>query len=122
MEQSEQDLCRKLLAEHHLSVPERRALPEGRARFSVLVAAVRETLSQTGWFPSRLRPGQEIGEGVVLELRDGALWVHEQHEVGVMRYSAIRSFRATGVAEAVRAYVEANGGGPIDGVAIDWQA
>lgn len=122
MEQNEQDLCRKLLAEHHLSVPERRALPEGRARFSVLVAAVQEALSHTGWFPVQLTPGRDIGEGAVLELREDGLWVHEQHEVGVMRYSAIRSFRVTGVAEAVRAYVEANGGGPIDGVAIDWQA
>jgi hypothetical protein len=122
MEQSEQDLCRKLLAEHHLSVPERQALPDGRARFSVLVAAVQQALSDTGWFPFQVKPGRDIGEGAVLELRDGELWVHEQHEVGVMRYSPIHSFPVAGIEEAVRAYVKANGGGPIDGVTIDWQA
>ena len=122
MEHSEQDLCRKLLANRHLSVPERRALPDGRARFSVLVAAVQEALSESCWFPFELKPGRDIGEGAVLEFRDGEFWVHEQHEVGVMRYSPIRSFRVADIAQAVRAYVKANGGSPIDGVAIDWQA
>lgn len=122
MEPNEQDLCRKLLATHHLSVPERQGLPDGRARFSVLVAAVQEALSDTGWFPFQLMPGRDIGEGAILEYRGGELWVHEQHETGVMRYSPIRSFRVAGIAEAVRAYIERNGGSPIDGVAIDWQA
>ena len=121
MEQSEQELCRKLLAKHHLRVPERRALPNGQARFSVLVAAVQAALVESSWFPFPLAPGRDIGEGAVLESRDGEIWVHEQHEVGVSRYSSIRSFRVAGISEAVRAYVRANGGGPIDGVAIDWQ-
>jgi len=122
MEQSEQDLGRKLLATYHLSVSERQALPAGRVRFSVLVSGIREALSELGWFPFQLKPGQDIGEGAVLESRDGEIWVHEQHEVGVMRYSPIHSFRVVDVSEAVRAYIKANGGSPIDGVAIDWQS
>jgi len=122
MEHSEQELCRKLLVKYHLSVSERQALPNGRARFSVLVAAVQEALAQSGWFPFPVRSGRDIGEGALLESRDGELWVHEQHEVGVMRYSPIRSFRVASVSDAVRAYIKANGGGPIDGVSIDWHA
>jgi len=122
MAKRERELCRKLLATHHLSVPERQALPGGRARFSVLVAAVQQTLAESSWFPYELTPGQDIGNGAVLESRDGQLWVHEQHEVGVMRYSTIRSFLVSDVSDAVRAYVDANGGAPIDGVAIDWLA
>ena len=76
MEQSEQDLCRKLLAKHHLSVAERQALPNGRVRFSVLVAAVQEALAECGWFPFELNPDRDIGEGAVLESRNGELWVH----------------------------------------------
>ena len=122
MDQSEQELCRKLLATLHLNVAERRALPKGRARFSVLVAAVEHVLSEFSWFPFVLERGAEIGDGAVIECRDGEIWVHEQHEVGVMRYSPIRSFVVSDASDAVRAYVEANGGAPIDGVDIDWQA
>lgn len=122
MQQTEQDLGRKLLAKHHLSVPERRSLPNGCIRFSALVAAVEQELATSGWFPFRLKPGRDIGEGAVLESRNSELWVHEQHEVGVSRYSPIRSSRVTSTAEAVRAYVAANGGSPIDGVPIDWQS
>ncbi len=120
MEHSEKNLGCKLLATHHLSIPERQGLPNGRVRFSILVEAVQDVLSQSGWFPSELRPGKDIGEGAVLESRDGELWVHEQHEIGVMRCSPIRSFRVTDVPEAVRAYIKANGGDPIDGVEVDW--
>jgi len=122
MEQSERDLCRKLLARYHLSVSERQALPGGRVRFSVLVEAVQQALGEEGWFPFRLGPGRDIGSGAVLEVRDGEVWVHEQYEVGVMRYAPIHSFRVADVPAAVRAYVQANGGSPIDGVAIDWES
>ena len=122
MGRSEEDLGRKLLVKLHLSVPERRELPGGRARFSVLVAVVQRALSDSGWFPFPLVPGRDIGEGAILEARNGEFWVHEQHEVGVMRYSPISSFRVSDIAGAVRAYIKANGGVPIDGVPIDWES
>ncbi len=121
MAHTEQDLCRKLLAKHHLNVPERRALPNGTARFSVFITVVQQALAESGWFPRRLEAGRDLGDGAVLESRDGELWVHEQHECGVMRLSPIYSYRVTTIAEAVRAYVHATTGSPIDGVAVDWQ-
>ena len=122
MNQSEVEVCRKLLATHHLSVAERRALPDRRARLSVLVAAVQQALAETGWFPYELQSGEDIGSGAVLESRDGNLWVHEQHEVGVTRFSEVRSFMVPELPTAIRAYVHATGGAPIDGVAVDWDA
>jgi hypothetical protein len=122
MEFSELELCRKLLATSHLSVPERRALPNGRARFSVLVAAAQEALAESGWFPFELKPDQDLGDRAVLEFRDGEFWVHEQHEIGVMRFSPIQSFPVDNVADAVRHYIKANRGDPIDGVPVDWHA
>ena len=122
MSEHEQELCCKLLTEHHLSVPDRQALPNGRARFSVLVAAVERVLSESGWFPFDLKPGVDIGNGAVIECRAGEFWVHEQHEVGVMRYSPMRSLSVRDVSEAVRLYINANGGTPIDGIDVDWNA
>jgi len=118
----ERELGRKLLAEHHLSVPERRWLPGGRIRFSDLVAAVDEGLAESGWFPHPLRPDHVIGEGALVEARQGELWLHEQHEVGVGRFGPIRSYQVADLAEAVRAYIDADGGAPLDGVAVDWEA
>jgi hypothetical protein len=122
MQPSERDLSRKLLAKYHLSVPERSSLRNGRARFSVLVAAVQDALNETGWFPFEWTSGRDLGEGAAVELRGGEIWVHEQHEIGVQRYSPVQSFRVADVAAAVRVYISANGGSPIDGVEVDWHS
>jgi len=120
--QTESQLSLKLLAKFHLSVPERRSLPAGRVRASVLASAVQEVLDQNGWFPFSLKPGRDLGEGAVIESRGEELWVHEQHEVGVTRFGPIWSFRVPDLHSAIKAYVSANGGSPIDGVEIDWRA
>jgi hypothetical protein len=121
MQELERELCLKLLKTLHLSVPERASLPNGHARFSVLVQAVGDALEQNGWFPFPLRPGSDLGEGVVLESRAGRVWVHEQHEVGVGRFGPIRSYAVSSVADGVRAYIDANHGSPIDGVQVAWR-
>ena len=122
MQFSEHELCAKLLTKLHLSVPERQALPAGRARFSVVREVVAETLRETGWFPYPLNPARGIGDGALIEARGEDFYVHEQHEVGVGRYSAIRATRAPNLERAIRAYIEASRGSPIDGVPIDWEA
>ena len=115
----ERELARVLLTTLHLSVGERRLLPNGRVRFSVLTSAIRCVLEESGWFPSPLEPGTDIGDGAVLELRDGELWLHQQHEVGVCRFSPIQSSLLPDLAAAARAYIEHYGGSPLDGVDID---
>ena len=118
----ERALAHKLLATYHLNVTERAALPQGRIRLSAMVAAVSAALTATDWFPRELKPGAEIGDGAVLERRGDDIWVHEQHESGVMRYGPVQSFRVSDIAAGVRAYVRAVGGAPIDGVPIDWDS
>ena len=65
-----------------------------------------------------------IGEGALIEARQSELWVHEQHEVGVGRFGPIRSYPVADLAEAVRAYIEAQSDpcAPLDGVEVDWEA
>jgi hypothetical protein len=119
---TEADLIRKLLSTLHLSVVERRALPEGRARLSILVAVLEDALADSGWFPFEPGHGNDVGDGAVVQLHRGQIWVHEQHEVGVGRYGAVRSFRVANARDAIRAYITAHGGDPIDGVSVDWEA
>jgi hypothetical protein len=115
---STRDLCVKLAETLHLSVAERRLLPGGRAPFSELLAGVRDRLLAHGWFP-RPPDDEPIGNGALLELREGDTWVHEQHEIGVGRFGPVQVSRVGSLEEGVRAYLDANGGSPIDGVGID---
>ena|ERR1700738_3410598 len=110
----------KLLSTFHLNVPERRTLPTEGVPFSEIVNAVEAQLAKDGWFPKRLESGQSIGEGATIELRGHEIWLHEQHEIGVGRYSEIGSRRMSSVGDAIKAFVQAVGGSPIDGVPIDW--
>ena len=67
-----------------------------------MVAGVEQRLLRDHWFPSRLTPGEMIGQGVMIELRDGNIWVHDQGEIGVGRFSKIRSYPVRAVSEAVK--------------------
>jgi hypothetical protein len=111
----ELDVCRKLLAQEHLSDAERAGLPNERARFSVLRQIVSEAL-KTGWFP----PKRELlSHGAFIEAREGQIWVHEHFEGS----TEVRSRRVTSVSDAVRAYIRHHGdpnASSIDGIAIDW--
>jgi hypothetical protein len=85
-----------------------------------MVAGVEQRLASEGWFPIRLAPETVIGQGATIELRNGKIWVHEQHEIGVSRYSEIQSSRVRSVGDAVEILIRAVGGPPIDGVPVDW--
>ena len=120
MQLDEKGLCLKLISKLHLSVPERQALPGQRARFSVIVEALRESLNAEGSFPFRYRPGTDIGEGAVIESRNGELWFHEQHACSVGRLGPVKSRRVPSVEIAAREFISVHGGSPIDGVEIDF--
>jgi hypothetical protein len=122
MQPDEKALCLKLVSKLHLSVPERQSLPNQRARLSVIVQAVQDSLESTGFFPFRYEPGSTIGEGAVIESRDGAFWLHEQHECGVGRFGEVESHAVPTVEAAVRAFINIHRGSPIDGVEIDFDA
>jgi hypothetical protein len=112
----------KLLETLHLNVLERRSLPTSGIPFSALVAGVASRVAATGWFPISVLGGSEMWIGARVEQRGTELWVHERYETGVGRVGPIRSRRVGSVDEAVRAFIDANGGAPLDGVHVDWGA
>jgi hypothetical protein len=128
----ERGLCRKLLAERHLNAVERSALPDGRARFSVLVDVVRQALDETGWFPRYVPLAETMGcVDALLESRDGVILLHTSDGggadgSGMRRYTPFEPKRLSDVRQAVRAYVmlnsDWNAPGRIGGVPIDWDA
>src|SRR5712691_8142906 len=108
------ELALKLLSTFHLNVPERRLVPAEGIPFSTLVDAVEAQVSKGGWIP------EPVIDGAPIEVRNGATWLHEQHEIGVGRYSDIASRRVSSMRNAVTGFVRAIGGSPIDGVPVDW--
>ena len=113
-------LAEKLLRTFHLNVPERASLTDGRMRFSVLVAAAERYLASGRCLPEGWTPDSEY-DGVVIELRDGVYWMHDRAEIGVMRFSPLRSERADDLREVVRCYLKRFGDGAgLDGVPIAW--
>jgi hypothetical protein len=115
-----QQICRKLLDSLHITSEERRELGGERILFSALVATAQAALDEVSFLPAFLRPDHEF-EGVVIEQREDHTYVvHECHETGVGRYSPVKSRVAKDLADALRAYVRANGGTAIDGVPINF--
>jgi hypothetical protein len=112
-------ICRKLLDTLHITPEERRELKGERILFSELVNSAQIALKESQFLPSTLRPDHEF-EGVVIEQRDQTYLVHECHEIGIGRYSPLKSRVATDLSDALRAYVRANGGTAIDGVPINF--
>ena len=111
-------IYRKLLDTLHVTNEDRLELGGQRIHFSALVASAEAALDEVNFLPSFLRPDHEF-EGVMIEQRDQSYIVHECHEVGVGRYSPVKSRVAKDLADALRAYVRANGGTAIDGVQIN---
>jgi hypothetical protein len=122
MENDVRELCVRLLETLHLNVPERQRLPTEGAPFSEMVAGVEQRLARDHWFPIQLTAGTIIGQGATIELRAESIWVHEQGEIGVSRFSEIRSYPVGSVNEAVRILIRAVGGSPLDGVTVDWSS
>ena len=112
-------ICRKLLENLHLNAEERREFAGARVPFSVMLVAARQALDEVPCLPPSLRPDLEF-EGIVVESREDGYWVHECHEVGIGKYSTVATRHARDLADAVRAYVRANGGTAIDGIPIDY--
>ena len=112
------DLAATLLQTLHLSVAARAELPAAGMPFSALLRAAQRELSLYGHLPASIAPDEDFS-GVVLELRNNAYWVHEQHESGVARFGDKSARPAKDLADAVRAYLRVNGGSSIGGVRID---
>ncbi len=117
MDVGEVTILRKLLSTLHIDVPERRALPGGQARLSMLMVAAEEVLAEDGFLPPFLRPDHGF-DGIVLEVKGDGYLVHRRREVGVGGYSDLVSEPAGDLEGALRAFIDVNGCTNIDGVPI----
>lgn len=121
-EWTEQQLIRKLVLEGHLSVPQRKSLPAGAARASVLRSEIAAILREEGQVPPSLREAEPFDGAILERLRDGKLRLLRKAEVSLSHYEVVRDEEFSSLAEAVDAFLRAQWPHDIDGVVIDWES
>ena len=123
METPAKDLIRKLVFGGHLSVPERKTLPDKKAKASLICSVIEEALRSEEWFCAWWMPEDSM-IGCEIRFRgDGPGRVHwtysgiEGDRTGLRVYDSHRH-AAEALAMEARQFWR-NG---IDGVFIDWDA
>ncbi|HVJ82286.1 MAG TPA: hypothetical protein VNC50_14555 [Planctomycetia bacterium] len=115
----ETKLIRKLVRTFHLDARERRRLPNGRARKSLVLAAIAEELEAGGWHPAGQRPADDFAGGLIERLADGRCRIHWKSEVSMLRYELDAVGEFASADEAARTWLRAMFPRDIDGVPID---
>jgi hypothetical protein len=122
-EAGESELIRKLVFTGHLNVPERRALPDRKAKASLLHSVIEQALQSAEWFRAWWLPDDSMSGCDIKYRGDGATrvcWTYsgvEGERSGIREYDSFRQAAEALVQEARQSWT--NG---IDGVPIDWDA
>jgi hypothetical protein len=119
---TELDLIAKLVEQWHLNSHERKALPEGKAKGSLVVNVLQDIVTIKGKYPIDWGLSSGFDGGLVEKLLDGACAVHWMGEVGMCRFELKEKLHYASVREACDAYARRFFNNDIDGVPIDWSA
>ncbi|HEV3384148.1 MAG TPA: hypothetical protein VG097_04995 [Gemmata sp.] len=122
-EADERELIRKLVFTGHLNVPERRAIPDRKAKASLIYSVIEEGLQSGGWFHAWWLPDDSM-IGCDIKYRGDRpsriCWTYsgiEGERSCIREYDSLRR-AAESFAEEARQFW----GNAIDGVPIDWDA
>ena len=118
----EKELIRKLVSSWHLCGHERRLLPGGKIRGSLICEAIIETLATEGRFPVEWQPDDSFSGGMIETRTDGGCRVTWQADESLMHRQAVATREFPSAAEAVPSFAGTFFGGDIDGVPIDWSS
>ena len=116
----ERSLNRKFATAWHLNVLELRALPNGKARASLVIDAIHEVLESEGWFPAKWRPDDRFDGGLIEVNGDGSCRIYWKAEVSYSRYEMVSTQEFRSTRKAAEAFARKFFGGDIDGIPLDW--
>ena len=117
---SESELIAKLVAYWHLDARERKALPNGEAKGSLVVAAVERSVVKAGCYPITWRPDSGFDGGLVERQANGSCIVYWKAEVALARFELQEAIAYSSLRKACTAYARRFFGSNIDGVRINW--
>src|SRR3954463_1932485 len=118
----ERELIRKLVSDWHLSAPERRSLPGGKIRGSLIYEAIEEVLNSERQFPVEWQPEDSFTTGLIEGKEDGSYRITWKAESSMMHYEKVAQKEYASQRQAVEAFAHSFFGADIDGIPIDWSA
>lgn len=119
---TELELIHKLVLQSHLNVPERRALPNGRARASLMLDAMEALLQRDGWFPGGARPEDDFSGPLIELTKEGRCQIYWKFETSFLRYQLGAVHEYPTARAAAEVYLRDSFGDSIDGIPIDWSS
>lgn len=118
----EQSLIRKLVTSWHLSVAERRALPNHTAKVSMVCRMIADHLSERASYPQDWTSDEGFDGGLIELKSDGRCDIHWMAEVGMMRFELKETVHHEDALDAAKAWLKRMFPKDIDGVPLDWNA
>lgn len=124
---SERALIRKLVADWHLNVSERKELPGGQAKVCLILAAIEEIVNDCGCYPAGCYPAgwclEDDFSGAWIERQaDGSCILYFKAEYAMCRTAVIRKVNCPSARAAAEVLLRDEYGEDIDGVPLDWKA
>jgi hypothetical protein len=116
---AEYEIVRRLVWNQHLNVLERKLLPDERARGSLVIRAIIESVHSSGHYPPQRRETDDYSGGILCQKEDG-YEIHWKAEIAYLRYATIKVERFASLEDAAQAYGKKEFFAQIDGVMIDW--
>jgi hypothetical protein len=117
---SERDLIRKLVVDWHLNVPERKELSGGKAKVSLILAAIEEIVKDAGCYPATWQLEDDFSGAWIQRQADGSCIVYFKAEYAMCRTTVVRKVTCESPHAAAEMLLREEYGDEIDGVPLDW--
>ncbi len=116
----EKQIIKKLLETSHINVPERKALPKGKARMSVIKSCLSEHFEHNDRFPLTFNKEMDFS-GCIIFREKSTYRVYCKAEVSMLTYQVVVDLENLSLDEVIIKYLtEVYKGDNIDGVTIEW--
>jgi hypothetical protein len=123
MAQDEKELIHKLVLTGHLNVPERRQLPDRKAKLSLIVTVLEEALQSKEWFTAWWLPDDSMIGCQITYRGDGPTRLCWHYSGIEGERDAVRDFESyRQAAEAIIQEARPFWSNNLDGILIDWAA
>lgn len=117
---TEFEITEKLLKEFHINVLERKLLPAGKVKMSMIKKVINKILKNTGWFPENWRPDLPFAGSLLEVLSENKILLYKKAEASFSNYKLIEKKEYSDFDEAITDCIKFMFGHEIDGIKIDY--
>src|SRR5262249_27422261 len=119
-DKDELELTKKLLTTFHLSALERKNLPEGKVRLSIILMVIKQILNSEHYFPVKWRPDMPFAGGLIEKLPNNKIKLYHKAEKSLSNYQIIEEIEFNSLDQAVIKFLKITFGEQIDGIQLNY--